>query len=641
MNSLLNNIFSVRIMVIPLALLFLLQSVSAQTIRPEITSALESGDTVKAIGLINTEIDFDKGYYFNYFLLGKIYYKEGKFDQAKEQLQLAVKYKKKDAKSQYLLGKTYLKLGDLDSAEKIMSTYRKKAKKDERHMFENGFGLVMMAKENYQDADRSFRQAIVGDPLIAEYHVNLGDANFYSGVPYLAITEYKKALKLDTAGLAVYFNWAEACLKMKDYNCAIEKLKIVIDKDSTYASAWLSAGGIYFKAALSTRQPAERKSRFLETIKSYNKYLELSGAQPDTANVRPYLELALSYVNMFAFEEATEYFEKVLNIPFEPRDIYFYYGKAFWGSKKYVEAAGMFEKHIEYVSNQDENYKSQIRDGELYRLLGDSYYYRSNKEYLKAATNYIKSLENIPGQKRLLMNVAVGYHQLKSYEQAIEYYNKRIELGIDSNVVAIYKNAGYCALNIANNGSDDDDEMMEEDEEMEEEIIPASSTIDYMAVALEFMGKYLEYKPNDAKVLLLVANAYLYQLNDCAKGVGAYEKILTVDPYNCAAQKAIGYAFFGGICNQNYSKALKHLTKAYSCIVADGESCADEDIILWIAQCYHLRAVEKQNAKKDSNNDFKNAYKWYGKVLKCDPGNSAAKKGKTDTQFEFFDKTEG
>ena len=643
MNLLLKNIFLGRFSVIILAVLFLIQTASSQTVKPEISSALEAGDTVRAIDLINTEISFDKGYYHNYYLLGSIYYEQGEFTKARDWLELAVKYKKKDARSQYLLGKTYLKLGDLESAEKVMSTYRKKAKKDDRHLFENGFGLVMLARENYQDADRAFRQAIVSRPNISEYHINLGDANFYSGVPYLAITEYKKALELDTAGLEVYYHWAEACLEMKDYNCAIEKLKVVLSKDSTYANAWMRAGGIYFRAALSTRQPAERKSRFLETIKSYDTYLELSGALPDSANVRAYLELALSYVNMFAFEDATEYFDKVLNIPYEPRDIYFYYGKALWGSKKFVEASEMLENHIEWVSKQDENYESQIRDGELYRLLGDSYYYRSNKEYLQAATHYKKSLEQAPGQKRLLMNVAVSYHQLKSYVQAIEYYNKRIELGIDSTSAAIYKNAGYCALNIANNESDGDEDDMMEEEEMEEEIVPASSveTVDYMAVALDFMGKYLEYKPKDVKVLILVANAYLYQLNECANGVAAYEKILAVESDNCDAKKAIGYAYFGGICSKNYTKSLKYLKGAYSCITSDGESCSDEDIILWIAQCYHLRAAEKQMAKKDSNNDFKNAYEWYGKVLKCDPGNSAAKKGQTDTRFEFFDKTDG
>ena len=108
--------------------------------------------------------------------------------------------------------------------------------------FENGYGLVKLAQEDFQEADRCFRRALAIEPDNAEYHINLGDANFYQGIPSLAIIEYEEALNLDTASLEVYYHWAEACLEMKDYNCAIEKLKIVLTKDSTHAPALMRAG---------------------------------------------------------------------------------------------------------------------------------------------------------------------------------------------------------------------------------------------------------------------------------------------------------------------------------------------------------------------------------------------------------------
>lgn len=615
---------------------------AAQDLKQQVAEALQKGDTAQAIEILKQEIEHDKGYYFNYAVLGKIYYEQRDYAKAAEQLEVAVDKKSKHFESLYLLGRCYLILGNIEQAEEVMRKGIKKAKK-EKHFFENGFGLVMMAREDYQEADRAFRKALIGDPGNAEYHVNLGDANFYQGIPPLAISEYKKALELDTASLEVYYHWAEACLEMKDYTCAIEKLRMVLSKDSTHADAWMRAGGIYFKAALSSRQREERKNRFMETIGSYKRYLELAGTKPDSSSVRIYFELAMSYSNLFGFEDAAKYFEDVLAIPYEARDIYFNYGKALWGTKRYVEGAETLLKHIDWVKQQDDEYVPRVSQSELYRLLGDCYYYQKPEpDKVKAIKYYLVSLESKPEQKRLLKNVAVGYHSMKSYSQAIEFYDKRITLGVDSTGTSIYKNAGYCALNIANNGSDGEDDFdLEEDEEEDE--APAAALdpdIDYYAMAISYMQEFLKNNPTDEKVLLLVANTYLYQMADCSNGVAGYEKLLAVIPDNCDAKKAVGYAYFGGICDKNYPRALKYLKQAYRCKTSSGGNCADVDLVLWIGQCYHLLAADKAAAKQDANDDFMNAFNWYGKVLKCDPNNAAASKGQDDTRFEFFDKEE-
>ena len=51
---------------------------------------------------------------------------------------------------------------------------------------------------------------------------------------------------------------------------------------------------------------------------------------------------------------------------------------------------------------------------------------------------------------------------MKSYGQAIEFYDKRIALGIDSNSASIYKNAGYCASNMANGQGEEEDDLEED-----------------------------------------------------------------------------------------------------------------------------------------------------------------------------------
>ena len=106
-----------------------------------------------------------------------------------------------------------------------------------------------------------------------------------------------------------------------------------------------------------------------------------------------------------------------------------------------------------------------------------------------------------------------------------------------------------------------------------------------------------------------------------------FEQILSVEPNNCDALKSLGYAYFGGVCTKNYTKALRYLLDAEKCISADKGACGEVDLLLWIAQCYHLRAADKLAAKQDANDDFKNSYNWYGRVLKCEPNHAEAKKG--------------
>ena len=239
--------------------------------------------------------------------------------------------------------------------------------------------------------------------------------------------------------------------------------------------------------------------------------------------------------------------------------------------------------------------------------------------------------------RRLLQNVAIAYHSLQSYAQALDYYDRRIAFGIDSTDASIVKNAAYCALNLANRLGDDEDE--EDIDEEEEGAAPPVSPEELYQKTIDYMSQYLEYNPNDVKALLMVANTYLYQLSNCEEGVKYYKRLLIVDPNNCDAHKSLGYAYFGGVCNKNYTKALGYLKDAYNCFKSSegGGACSDVPLVLWIAQCYHLRAAEKtQNQGEGAGeDDFRKAHKWYGRVLQCEPGHAEAKKNRDEIQFEF------
>lgn len=614
--------------------------VSAQGLKPVIETALKSGDTVRAIDLLVKEIEVDKAFHLNYYTLGEIYFARGNFQDAAKQYQLALDKKSRHWESLCGLGLSYLRQNKLDSAQKVFESGIKKGR-DARAMFENGLGLVMMARKSYAEADKAFRQAIVDDSTKAEYYINLGDANLKQGIPSLAAGNYERAVKLDTASSEVYYHWAEACLDMKEYNCAIEKLAVVLKKDSTYGPAWMRAGGIYFKAGLSSKTRDERAARFKETIGSYKRYFDLTKAAPDSAHVRAFFEVGMSLVNLYVFEDAVAYFDTVLNvIHYEPRDIYFYYGKALWGTKQYERADSMLNKHLKWLSEQPSDFTSTAPQDETYQLLGDCAFYKKPADYTAAVSYYQKSLEINPQQKRLLFNVAIGYHTLKSFGQALEYYEKRIALGVDSASASIYKNSGYCAISMASNKETGDDLNLFGDGGSSAtpdsaSVTPVNAGRNYYEVAAEYLEKYLQYQPTDAGALLRLGTVYLFNLSKCTEGVATFEKLLAVEPNNCLAKRSIGFAYFGeNLCQKNYTKALGYFKDAYECVSKEG-ACKDATLILWIAQSYHLRAAANTGDKAASKADFKAANEWYHKVLKCEPGNSDAKKGVDDTRFEF------
>ncbi len=605
--------------------------VGAETLNQIVENALATGDTTLAISRLEKEIDTDPTYHYNYYILGRIYFNQDKWAQARDQFVITLDKKSKHYESMRYLGLCQLELGDLDAAQESFAEGLKKAR-DMKDTFEYCMGLVLLAKGEYGEADRSIRRALAIDTSIADYHIALGDANFYQGVPSLAISSYETALAVDTASTEVYFRWAEACLELKDYNCAIEKLRIVLTKDSTFAQAWNQAAGIYFKAARSTRNRDERNQRFMDVIGSYEKYIELTGTQPDSSSVRVYFETAMSYQNIRRYEDAAAYFEKVLAIPFEPRDIYFYYGKSLWGIRDYTKSEEAMHNHEAWVGRQDENYESRINQAEFNKILGDDYFYQKPKDYYNASKHYRRSLDERAGQKRLLQNLAVAYHNMKRYAEALVYYDLRIAEGIDSTSSSIYRNASLCALHLAAPEEEEMDEEME-DEEDDGGMSGVDPNIDYNQVAIDYMTGYLEFKPNDTNIVERIANTYLYQMSDCANGVAAFEQLLVLDPNNCQAKKSLGFAYFGGdICTKNLDQTIRYLSAAYRCLNAAEGPCADPALVKWIAQAYHLRAVAGTG---DANCDYMKAFEWYGKVVKCDPGDSEAQKGVEDTRFEF------
>ena len=620
---------------------------SAEEIKKEIADVLASGDTTRAIEMLNNEIKLDPSFEYNYLVLGDIYKNQKNLKTAKEQYQISVDKNKKFFPGLYALGLIQLQMGELDEAEKNLDSGLKKSKGLDKSLFHNGMALLYMARGDFKSADSELRKALIIDTANAEFYLNLGDVDYQMQIYPLAIDNYAKALKLDTASLDVYFHWAEACLALKDYTCALDKLNIVLRKDSTHADAWMKAGGIYYKAARSSKQFSEAKEHYKSTIGSYKKYFELSKEKPDSTNGRAFYEAGMSYLILGGYPEAIVDFRTVLSIPVEPKDIYFYYGRAYQGNEEYDSALTYY--NIQIQKTEEEDYRSSVDMSELYKRMGECY--ESLKDYYNTITYYKKSLEYDSTQERLLYGVAVAYNYIQDYRNALIYYMKRIALGLDEKYWSIYYNAAMAALYISDKGGQ---AMMQEEDLGEEEVETDTANdplegVDLAALAVQYLEKiavdYWDYvssneknMPTAIKAVNMLGSTYLYQLKDCANGVKYLERVLELDPGNCDALKSLGYAYFGGVCPNNYSKALTYLKRALDCRVAAGSARCDEiDLILWIGQTYQFRALAETDAKQktEAQADFKAAHDWYLDCLKCDPGNKSCIEGEQQTKFMY------
>lgn len=227
---------------------------------------------------------------------GMEFFKEGKINEAIQELQNAIKQDTTFVKAYINLGYIYYAHRILDYA---IPLYKKALTfEPESALAHNNLGAALLANRNYAEAINEYRLAIQYDSTYTEAHNNLAFAYYSVGLQDFAIKEAETALKLNP-----------------DYARAYNNLGLAYGAKSMFDEA-----EVHFKKAL------ELAPNFIDAmnnlgivLRSKNMYQEslevLAKAEKlDSLNIDTFNNLGLTHLSNGEIHKAIENFKKVLKI---------------------------------------------------------------------------------------------------------------------------------------------------------------------------------------------------------------------------------------------------------------------------------------------------------------------------------------
>lgn len=235
----------------------------------------------------------------------------------------------------------------------------------------------------------------------AEELVNQANALLESGNYQDAITLYNQAIELDDSNYEVFYNRGIAYYQEGEFDRAIGSCQEAVNLNKSYALAHMCLGDSYSKKG-------DYQSAYSEYTETINK---------DSDNVEAYAKRGfIAYLQFEDYTQAISDFTKVLDINPDATTILKYRGYAYLNLEQYENAISDFTQYIDSTG-----------DSTMYYALGDIYY--NNSDYRNAIEAYSNGLalsdETIP---EAYLFMAISYEEIGRVEEAIQSYNKYLDL---------------------------------------------------------------------------------------------------------------------------------------------------------------------------------------------------------------------
>ncbi|MGB5107570.1 MAG: tetratricopeptide repeat protein [Candidatus Zixiibacteriota bacterium] len=560
----------------------------------------------EAITFINDATAKDPTYADLYYWLGRVYIEKEDWAQAETALNKCLELKKKHDEAKAYLALVYIHNERWDDAKKMLDDGVVKSKTS-KGRFLNHLGHYYLAKKDFSQADIALRKALLEEPENTEYQRDLADLNYENGVYAVAVQGYQEVLQRDTADVVTYYKMARAYFMQKQFKEAIDNASKAIALDSNYTQAYYLEGDIFMILGLSKVNAAQENEGmngngyddfFKNAIWAYEHYVSTGGAE--TLDLLYRLGQAYYYVG--AYDAAIQKLSRAIEMGSDKSVAYDFTAKALFRLKRFDEAVGAYKAYENKITKGDSNFVWGPEYFEFFRDRGVTYsqlFYDSKKEgapdttFLdQAIVNLKKAIELKPDEKGLWYRLALDLYNRTNYQEAIPWFEKRIE--VDSTHFQSYQYIAFSYIKMSDNTK-----------------------------AVEYLEKMYKLKPDSPFVLKTLATTYLFQLKNREKAMEWLRKWADADTKDYEPYKWMGYIYISEK-PAKMNQSIEALNKCWQRIEANGvDKCKEIDVITWLAQA---------QSSFDTIEHDEETMKWINRGLQCDPNNETLKKLKENLE---------
>ncbi len=373
-----------------------------------------------------------------------------------------------------------------------------KIKKNDFIIYHNK-GIVYKHKKMFQESIENLKLAIKYNNNFVKSYLSLASVYFYLKQYTDALRYFRLALAINPDSYIAQFNSAVVLLKLNREQEAVEAFKALIgniqtpSKIKAYSSKML---GSYF----AVKGDYNKALHYYKIAVEYYKDFDL------------YYKIGMIYKFKGEYEKALDNLKKAYIINNDDKNVIENLAKLYYRFGDLRTSLKYYKYLLKYSENK----------AKIYMMLGEINY---RQGYLQdAADNYLRavSLSLSPDEAKVTyINLGNIYYKLKSYEMALNYYNKALELDkTDSN---LYYNIGL--LYVAQNN---------------------------FSSALRVINKGLEINPDDLKLNLLLPRIYLLN-NDKDRAMIVLRDLIEKYPDNSVLYFEIAKLFYN---LKKYDEAL-------------------------------------------------------------------------------------
>jgi tetratricopeptide (TPR) repeat protein len=532
-------------------------------------SLMENGELDEAAGRAVSGLATEPDHFKLNRLAGDIYFRLEKYQDALGFYERALEKKKKDADALFGAGMSAYRMGEFEQAkgyfERGVDTGKKKGE------FLYGLGITQMEMGNYTEADLNMRKAIDKDEDNATYHLALARINFRNKVYSIAVTEFDKAVELDSSlESSVYdlhYKKAQAQLQMRNVVKAIEEYRKHLDLHSSDTTAWLDMANI-----------CNLSEKFSEAAFCYEKYLEIV---PENGEI--WFNLGVLYhTKLRNDEKALAAFEKAVELKSHEAEAFGYLANIYADLEEYEKAIDAYDRY-EATFGAPDSVLYWFERGKVEIKLGvkDVPYFDS------ALVSFKKAIDLDSTFSAAYEYAGLSEYYMKDYSAAVPYFKKKIKM--DSTSVNSYRNMAFCYLKL--------------------------ESYDRAAAAFE---EALALKPDDVQMRSMLGKIYTFN-QKYENSVKQYEILLNNyaelldDSLRCVIYPDLGLSY---LSLMKCRDAIPVLLKAEKC------RPRDTSILFNIGSAYF------------TCNMINEAHEYFGKVLDLDPNNKEARKRYMQTQIQ-------